>query len=245
MADAAAGPPERWTQNGHYHQVILDAIPAGCAAALDVGCGAGGLTRRLRAAGPRVTGLDRDEQCIRVARGHPGAAGIGYLVGDVARAPLRPESFDLVTSVAMVHHLDAELALRQMAGLLRPGGVLAVVGLARDRSPADFGRAVPASAGTQLHRAGRRVAGAAHWPPAPRAAPAAAGLAAAAQLPADAAAGRAAAARRPLPPPPVLALLAGVDQAGRYPWPRTATLNTRTWKVPAASGGSWVNHTNT
>ncbi len=152
MADAAAGPPERWTQNGHYHQVILDAIPAGCAAALDVGCGAGGLTRRLRAAGPRVTGLDRDEQCIRVARGHPGAVGIGYLVGDVARAPLRPESFDLVTSVAMVHHLDAELALRQMAGLLRPGGVLAVVGLARDRSPADFGRAVPASAGTQLHR---------------------------------------------------------------------------------------------
>ena len=173
MADTAAGPPERWTQNGHYHQLILDAIPAGCAAALDVGCGTGRLTRRLRAAGPRVTGLDRDEQCIRVARGHPGAAGIGYLVGDVARAPLQPESFDLVTSVAMVHHMDAGLALRRMAGLLRPGGVLAVVGLARDSSPADFGRAVPAIAGTQLHRLAdirrqRRTGGrwpAAHQPP--------------------------------------------------------------------------------
>lgn len=147
-----AGPPERWTHNGHYHQVILDAIPAGCATALDVGCGTGGLTRRLRAAGLRVTGIDRDEPCIRVARAHPGAAGIGYLVGDVGRAPLQPGSFDLVTSVAMVHHMDAGLALRHMSGLLRPGGVLAVVGLARDRTPADLGWALPASAGTQLHR---------------------------------------------------------------------------------------------
>ncbi len=152
MADAAASRPERWTHNGHYHQLILDAIPADCVTALDVGCGTGGLTRRLRAAGLRVTGLDRDEQCIRVARGHPAAAGLGYLVADIALAPFQPGSFDLVTSIAMVHHLDAELALRQMSGLLRPGGVLAVVGLARDRSPADFGRAGPASAGTQLHR---------------------------------------------------------------------------------------------
>ena len=150
MQDVAAG-PERWTHNGHYHQLILDAVPAGCATALDVGCGTGGLTRRLRAAGLRVTGLDRDEQCIRAARGHPAAAGIGYLVGDVARAPLRPESFDLVTSIAMVHHMDAEGALGRMSELVRPGGVLAVVGLARDRSPADLGWAVPAIAGTRLH----------------------------------------------------------------------------------------------
>lgn len=74
MANAATQPPERWTHNGHYHQVILDVIPAGCTTALDVGCGTGGLTRRLRAAGPRVTGIDRDEQCIRVARAHPALA---------------------------------------------------------------------------------------------------------------------------------------------------------------------------
>jgi SAM-dependent methyltransferase len=166
-----AVPPERWTHNGHYHQVILDAIPAGCATALDVGCGTGALTRRLRAAGLRVTGLDRDEPCVRVARAHPGAAGLGYLVGDIGRAPLQPWSFDLVTSVAMVHHMDAELALKRMSGLLRPGGVLAVVGLARDSRPADWGWAVPAVAGTHLHRlddARRRTVRhlpAAHQPP--------------------------------------------------------------------------------
>jgi SAM-dependent methyltransferase len=147
-----AAPPQRWTHNGHYHQVILDAIPAGCATALDVGCGTGALTRRLRAIVPRVTGLDRDEPCIRVARAHPGAAGVGYLVGDIGRTPLQPGSFDLVTSVAMLHHMDAALALTRMSGLLRPGGVLAIVGLARDSTPADFGWAGPASAGTLLHR---------------------------------------------------------------------------------------------
>ena len=152
--------PECWNHNGHYHQVILDAIPAGCATALDVGCGTGALTRRLRAAGLRVTGLDRDEPCIQLARAHPGSAGIGYLVGDIGRAPLQPGSFDLVTSVAMVHHMDTELALKKMSGLLRPGGVLAIVGLARDSTPADFGRAVPASVGSHLHRladSGRRL----------------------------------------------------------------------------------------
>jgi SAM-dependent methyltransferase len=164
--DAAEDPPERWTHNGHYHQLILDARPAGCATALDAGCGTGALTRRLRAAGLQVTGLDRDEPCIRVARGHPGAAGIGYLVGDVTCAPFQPGSFDLVTSIAAVHHMDAALALSRMSELLRPGGVLAVVGLARDSTPADYGRAVAAFAGSVLHRLAetRRPGG---RPPAP------------------------------------------------------------------------------
>jgi SAM-dependent methyltransferase len=45
--------------------------------------------------------------------------------------PFEPCSFDLVTSVASLHHLDAETALARLRDLLRPGGVLAVVGLAR------------------------------------------------------------------------------------------------------------------
>jgi hypothetical protein len=37
-----------------------------------------------------------------------------------------------------------------VGGLLRPGGVLAVVGLARNGGPADLGREVPAVLGTQV-----------------------------------------------------------------------------------------------
>jgi hypothetical protein len=36
-----------WNHNVHYQPVILNAVPAGCGPALDVGCGDGLLARRL------------------------------------------------------------------------------------------------------------------------------------------------------------------------------------------------------
>ncbi len=149
----APGVPGPWNHNRHYHKVIFDALPPGCGRALDVGCGQGELTRSLHQVVPQVTGIDRDERSIELARAHPGAAGIGYVRGDFLTAPFEPGSFDLVTSVAAAHHMDLAAALGRMAGLLRPGGVLAVVGLARDGTPGDLARLAPAVAGSQLHRA--------------------------------------------------------------------------------------------
>lgn len=157
--------------------MIVDAIPGGCERALDVGCGTGALTRRLNQLVPHVTGIDRDERSIQLARAHPGATGIRYLQADFLTASFEPASLDLVTSIASLHHMDARAALRRMSDLLRPGGVLAVVGLARASSPADLAREIPAVIGTQLHRAAsairrRRVGGPATayqppviWPP--------------------------------------------------------------------------------
>ncbi len=132
--------------------MIVDAIPGGCERALDVGCGTGALTRRLKYLVPHVTGIDRDERSIQLARAHPGATGIWYLHADFLATSFEPASLDLVTSIASLHHMDARAALRRMSDLLRPGGVLAVVGLARASSPADLAREIPAVIGTQLHR---------------------------------------------------------------------------------------------
>jgi SAM-dependent methyltransferase len=148
-----ATPPEPWSHNLHYHRVIVDAIPRGCERALDVGCGTGALTRRLKRLVPHVTGIDRDERSIRLARAHPGATGVRYLQADFLTASFEPASLDLVTSIASLHHMDARAALRRMSDLLRPGGVLAVVGLARASWPAELAAVIPAAAGTQLHRA--------------------------------------------------------------------------------------------
>jgi SAM-dependent methyltransferase len=60
-------------------------------------------------------------------------------------------SLDLVTAVASLHHMDGEAALRRMSGLLRPGGVLAVVGLARGVTPADLYLQLPAIMGHRAH----------------------------------------------------------------------------------------------
>lgn len=145
--------------------MIVDAVPRGCERALDVGCGTGALTRRLKQLVPHVTGIDRDERSIRLARAHPGASGIRYLQADFLTASFEAASLDLVTSIASLHHMDARAALRRMSDLLRPGGVLAVVGLARAGWQAELAAVIPASAGTQLHLAAsaicRRAAG---WP---------------------------------------------------------------------------------
>jgi len=142
----------RWNHNLHYHPVILRAIPDGCEWVLDVGCGEGTLTRELRRLVPRVTGIDLDQSSLDLARAHPGGADIDYVHGDFLTAAFMPASFDLVTSVAALHHMDARTALERMRDLVRPGGVVAVVGLARGRHPADLPLDLTATVVNRLRR---------------------------------------------------------------------------------------------
>jgi 2-polyprenyl-3-methyl-5-hydroxy-6-metoxy-1,4-benzoquinol methylase len=88
--------------------VILGAIPPGCTRALDVGCGTGALTRRLRRFVPHVTGVDRDQRSIELARAHPGVGDVDYLLADFLVSPFEPESLGLITSIASLHHMSAE-----------------------------------------------------------------------------------------------------------------------------------------
>lgn len=131
-----------WNHNTLYHPVIVGSIPPGCRRSLDVGCGEGALTRALRPLVPEIVGIDIDEASIAAARANSSRGDlrrgdIRYVVGDVLTYPFDPGSFDLVTAIASLHHMDADTALRRLSGLLRRGGVLAVVGLARS-SPRDL-----------------------------------------------------------------------------------------------------------
>ena len=71
--------------------------------------------------------------------------------------PFEPASFDLVLSVTSLHHMDAEPALARMAGLLRPGGTLALLGLGRSDYPRDLPRDLLAAAVDRGYRFARRV----------------------------------------------------------------------------------------
>lgn len=128
----------RWNHNLHYGRRLLARIPAGANDALDVGCGDGWLVRELRQQVGHVVGIDPDVACIAAARCANCTDGVEYFQGDFLSWPFRPASFDVVTAVASLHHFDEEAALRRMAVLLRPGGVLGVVGLARTGSPRDL-----------------------------------------------------------------------------------------------------------
>ncbi len=145
-----------WNHNIHYHPLILAAVPPGSQRALDVGCGAGLLARELSRRVPRVTGLDRDGPVLGRARREDAGAGVEYVQGDFLSHGFGPEPFDVIVSVAALHHMDPAAALARMRDLLRPGGVLAVVGLARGSLPADLPRELVAAPANLLLRVRHR-----------------------------------------------------------------------------------------
>jgi SAM-dependent methyltransferase len=125
--------------SSRYESLVFEVLGPGRERVLDVGCGNGGLTRELRRRGvSEIVGIDRDEPCIERCKAHPEAGDIRYLAGDVLVAPLEPSSFDLVTAVASLHHMDARAGLTRLRDLVAPGGVLVVVGLARPDFPRDL-----------------------------------------------------------------------------------------------------------
>jgi SAM-dependent methyltransferase len=157
-----------WNHNIHYHPVIPRAVPGDCRRVLDVGCGEGALSRELRRVAPSVTGIDVDAASIDRARAQTPSRGVDYVLDGFLTHPFEPASFDLVVSVAALHHMDMAAALDRMRTLLRPGGVLALVGLARSASPADLPFALAGAIGARLHRLNKTehpCAAPTVWPP--------------------------------------------------------------------------------
>ena len=98
---------------------------------LDVGCGPGTLTAdlALRVAPGRVLGLDASADPLDEARATAERAGadVAFAVGDVYALDLPDASFDVVHAHQVLQHLtDPVAALREMARVCRPGGVVAV-----------------------------------------------------------------------------------------------------------------------
>ena len=136
--------------------MILDALVNTVGRVLDVGSGEGTLTRELGTRAAVVTGIDVDASSIDLARRTTAAPNVNYVQSDVLAPPFRPESFDAIVSVAALHHLEMSAGLTQMVSLLRPGGVLAVVGLARSRPVLDLPRDLAAAGASRVLRRNRR-----------------------------------------------------------------------------------------
>lgn len=86
-----------------------------------------------------MVGIDVSLEMLSQARTFPDLdSRIQFVEGDVMKHPFSADSFDFITAVATLHHFPLRPALARFRALLRPGGVLAVIGLYRHRTVADF-----------------------------------------------------------------------------------------------------------
>lgn len=94
--------------------------------ALDFGCGSGNLTRHLLALGFEVTAADVSESFLQlIAERSTGRPVQTHRIDGETLAGLPDASFDLTATYSVLHHVpDYLAAVREMARVTRPGGVV-------------------------------------------------------------------------------------------------------------------------
>ena len=120
--DVRPGPPD----------VALDwLVPAGCATAVELGAGTGLFTRALARHAGQVIAVEPDDRMRAVlAARSPGVHVIG---GRGEQIPVPDACADGVFVSSAWHWLDHDVAVPEIARVLRDGGRLGVIWTSRDR----------------------------------------------------------------------------------------------------------------
>ena len=106
---------------------------------LDVGCGTGGVTIPAKiqiGESGSAAGIDPAPEMIAIARRKAKRAGveIDFRVGVIESQPFPDETFDVVTSSLMMHHLPEHLQVEGLAEIwrvLKPGGRILIADMMR------------------------------------------------------------------------------------------------------------------
>jgi SAM-dependent methyltransferase len=100
----------------------------GMVRALDVGCGPGETDSFLVDELGTIDGVDISEGLLETARRRN--PGVAYELYDGERLPYKNGTFDFVFTICVIHHVPPvrwEYFVAELARVVRPGGVLAVV----------------------------------------------------------------------------------------------------------------------
>jgi SAM-dependent methyltransferase len=125
MAESFGSDPQRYDRSRpRYPNAMVEAIVAAGPGpeVLDVGCGTGIAARQFQAAGCRVLGVDVDARMAEFAR----RQGIDVEVAAFEAWDPAGREFDAVVSGQTWHWIDPVAGAAKAAGVLRPGGRLAV-----------------------------------------------------------------------------------------------------------------------
>jgi demethylmenaquinone methyltransferase/2-methoxy-6-polyprenyl-1,4-benzoquinol methylase len=124
------GQDRRWKA-----RLVREAHVSASDVALDLACGTGDIALLVRDAGAgRVIGLDLTHRMLVLARRKGGA--VDLLVGDMGALPVSAGAVDLVTTGYGLRNVpDLDVAIGELARVLKPGGRLLSLDFDRPASP--------------------------------------------------------------------------------------------------------------
>jgi ubiquinone/menaquinone biosynthesis C-methylase UbiE len=107
-------------------QYVFGSMPPVPAATLEIGCGSANISLFAAKRGYATTMLDYADSALETAKKKfalNGVTGV-FVRGDAERLPFEDNSFDVVMSFGLLEHFtDPGNALREMARVVKPGGV--------------------------------------------------------------------------------------------------------------------------
>ncbi|MFI1104434.1 class I SAM-dependent methyltransferase [Streptomyces melanogenes] len=126
---------EGWRSSARYFCSRLYAVDQALRAGpqgrlLDVGCGPGMLVRHLLDTRPeefQITGCDQSPAMIDAAIARSkGSGNVELTVARVEKMPFPDKHFDVVVAMGVLEYADAGDGLREIARVVRPGGLVVV-----------------------------------------------------------------------------------------------------------------------
>lgn len=124
--------------NSHYYGLILRHFPVQRSRALDIGCGKGDLLELLRLHFKEATGVDFSHEMILRARTRFKASkNVHLLEVDFLEISII-RKYDLIVSVAALHHMPLKEVVLKCKKILNKDGILVVLDLYRPSSLLDY-----------------------------------------------------------------------------------------------------------
>lgn len=128
-----------WNHNTAFHEELVADVKIRGGRVLDIGCGDGLLLQRLAPFTEQVVGIDSHKEIISRAQLRLAMVSNASLIADdFITLPIPLESYDTITCVASLHHMDLRVALSKMRQILAPGGRVLIIGLAENKSITDY-----------------------------------------------------------------------------------------------------------
>ena len=122
---------EAWKLENHIIEIVnLIGIPSlanKTHLTLDVGCGMGGWSTMLAKEGLNVVAIDISSQSVKIAKSKFGEEELSVptIIGDVTKAPFKPEAFNICFCAQVLHHFpNLDFIVFELSRILRNSGII-------------------------------------------------------------------------------------------------------------------------